>query len=587
MDNIRKRNEVVPIVIIVLCLFFEIHAAIPPYLATATALSETSIKLTWNSNKNSQILIYQKMSNDSNFVFQTSVLHKEEFCIEKLIPQTNYYFKLRGIPDSTSDTSSFSNTDSVTTQKVDSILKKPSVNWKWDNIGNKPIIIVCDSSSIEQGYRVYCARLSENPFLLKDTLVPNPHEKDIEIHIPFTHFSHNTWYTCFAVVYNENDTVVSESDTLFCLDNWELLQKHQAINLKEKIGELSIYYNTTKNFAIKRGDSIIVLQVTTADTAATVINISDPYDPQTNGTFYIPLVNKNLYCFNDSLLYLAHNLKTVIYKYCYGTKGFVFLDSLTDIIDNPSKYSIASIHKNNNNAFVIILYSYPNQNKYYYTLYHNGQMQQKHPNYIYDQHSGAGHCASIRSICLIDDIMTVRCAYTVHGKMLDAKTITIAYQDSSNVPKQSICTDSLYWEKSKFSSKIRLIDNYVFNTTGFEPYQCAFSDSVKKIVCFIFENRISIYSFDEKVVQLNNHGTINKTHGCVFSIQADKIVVLPINKENYTIRLYALNGRSIYNQSVQNKKKYSVDIGKLAKGIYCLVYNDKSTTRLFKFCKIK
>jgi hypothetical protein len=254
-----------------------------PYLISATALSDSSVSLSWRNNDAGTVgyILQRKDSTETIYHFLDSVNTATQITytdLKNLRPSTLYTYQVIGY-DATvlSDTS---NSVQVTTPARIVTFKQPVLSlsaWDFETSTNSLDITVHDSSDCEIGYRIYREENFSSSFnLMYQSISANPRNFD-SIFWSDTTVSPNQWYTYRAEVYKSDSTLVSLQSSSYTLHS---VPQAQSV-LFQKLSDFPISVQSTAgSWSALTGDSIILKETNSpSGTPFTVINVSDPANP--------------------------------------------------------------------------------------------------------------------------------------------------------------------------------------------------------------------------------------------------------------------------------------------------------------------
>jgi hypothetical protein len=258
------------------------YALNAPYLISATALSDSSVSLSWRNNDAGTVgyLVQRKDSTETVYQFIDSVKIAAQLTytdLKSLQPLTLYTYQVIAY-DATvlSDTS---NSVQVTTLALTEIFKAPviSIAWHGDTSTSVKISIV-DSSNVETGYRIYREESFSSVFnLIFDTISKTPKNIGGTIIKMDNTVSFNTWYRYRVAVYKSNDSLFSATSTAYTFHYTP--QQPQNIIRFHNLSDFPISTDSSC-WSARAGDSIILRETNAPiGTPFTVINVSNPANP--------------------------------------------------------------------------------------------------------------------------------------------------------------------------------------------------------------------------------------------------------------------------------------------------------------------
>jgi hypothetical protein len=254
-----------------------------PYLISATALSDSSVSLSWRNNDAATVgyLIQRRDSTETVYHFVDSVKSATQLTytdLKNLRSVTLYTYQVIAY-DATvlSDTS---NSMQVTTLALTEIFKAPTISissWHGETSTSVQISIT-DSSNCEIGYRIYREQDFSSSFsVIADTVSSIPKRRgDVIVRIDNT-VSFNTWYRYRVAAYKSNDSLFSAPCTTFTFHYTPQLP--QNIVRFQKLSDYPVSVDSN-GWSARAGDSIILRETNApAGTPFTVINVSNPASP--------------------------------------------------------------------------------------------------------------------------------------------------------------------------------------------------------------------------------------------------------------------------------------------------------------------
>jgi hypothetical protein len=290
-----------------------------PYLISATALSDSSVQLTWRNNETAGTgAVIQRIGPvDATFQIIDSVKSLSQVTytdIKNLMPQTAYTYRLRAY--NATEISDTSNSLSATTFALTPVFIAPSATVFWDfNSSEYPIVRIQDSSNCESGYRVYRAREFSDVFA-EIAYIPSllPKKRDA-FQVVDTSISLNTWYA-YKISAIQGDSARTATCTTF---TFRSIMANNSVHF-EKIGSIPVAMDSG-GWSAKKGDSIILKENPSAEGKFTVLNVADPANPKFDG--YI-----------DSATLLTYPAETLIPVFLgYGVKNTYGNNSLVKMKD--------------------------------------------------------------------------------------------------------------------------------------------------------------------------------------------------------------------------------------------------------------
>ena len=203
------------LVLLVCSMSYALNA---PYLISATALSDSSVGLSWRNNDIATLgfIIQRKDSTETTFNIVDSVKSPIALaCTTKgLRPLTLYTYQV--IAYSATEVSDTSNSVQVTTLAQVIIFNRPSISVYWNYDTSKSVRIrISDNSNCETGYRIYRDEGFSSSFsLISQITSANPEHMDSIIWYDTT-ISPNTWYSYKVAAFTSNDSIFSDPCSTF------------------------------------------------------------------------------------------------------------------------------------------------------------------------------------------------------------------------------------------------------------------------------------------------------------------------------------------------------------------------------------
>jgi hypothetical protein len=275
-----------------------------PYLISAAALSDSSIRITWRNNDAASqgYVLLRKSGNEQAFIFLDSVKDAgtNTFIDTPLADSTMYYYRMYAYTaDSVSDTS---NAQSATTPKkvFVPIFNAPGMNVAWDNFGpsNFVRVNIYDGSNCEDGFAVYRSDGFGAFHPMKKTTSATPADMNQSISWTDSTVARNIWYAYKAAAIRGTDTLFSNIDTVYTFRP----PSPSYLVQFQKIGNYPVNYG--EGPAGIWGDSLILKENPAPAGSYTVINIKDKQNPAFAG--YV-----------DSTQLIAYPLKS-LFPVCLG-----------------------------------------------------------------------------------------------------------------------------------------------------------------------------------------------------------------------------------------------------------------------------
>ena len=260
------------------------YALNAPYLISATALSDSSVALSWRNNDIATVgyLIQRKDSTETVYQFIDSVKSAAQLTytdLKNLRPTTLYTYQV--IAYSTTEVSDTSNSIQVTTlaHVFNGVFKKPNIVQIWWGVTSVAVgIYFRDSSDCEIGYRLLRSENFSPIFtVVRDLPSANPDSMGW-MFLYDSSISFNKWYGYKIEVY-KSDSAIS-SDTYSTTYTLKALPPLRAVLFTR----LSAFPLSVSGWSAKAGDSIILKETSApVGTPFTVINVSDPLNPHFAG----------------------------------------------------------------------------------------------------------------------------------------------------------------------------------------------------------------------------------------------------------------------------------------------------------------
>ena len=267
-----------------------------PYLISATALSDSSVQLTWRNNDVATVGFIVQRADSGGSVFLNidsvkSATLTSYIDTKRVQPQVTYTYRMMAY--NADSVSLPSNTQQATTLARNEVFKKPAIKVYWNFDTSKSVrVTIYDSSNCETGFRIYRDIGFSGTFSrIAEIASVNPGKMDPIVWCD-TMISINTWCNYRIAAFKNNDSIYSESCSTYTFHGIE----PQKIVKFEKLGEVSV--NPTI-WSAQSGDSIICKENPSPAGKYSVINIKDPQHPKFDG-------------YADSLNLLTYPLKTLI-----------------------------------------------------------------------------------------------------------------------------------------------------------------------------------------------------------------------------------------------------------------------------------
>ena len=266
-------KKLIPI-LLVCSLSYGLNA---PYLISATALSDSSVELSWRNNDagTTGFIVQRKDSTEIVYHFVDSVKSPTQLTytdMNGLLPVTLYTYQV--IAYSAAEVSDTSNSLQVVTPARQIIFNQPSVSiyWNFDTSGAVKIRI-SDNANCETGYRIYRDEDFSSSFsLISQITSTNPEQMDSIIWYDNS-VSPNTWYNYHIAAYTSSDSIFSSPCSTY---TFQVIQPQEVVKL-QKISDFPV--SDSGSWSVKIGDSIILKESNAPAGMFTVINISDPANP--------------------------------------------------------------------------------------------------------------------------------------------------------------------------------------------------------------------------------------------------------------------------------------------------------------------
>jgi hypothetical protein len=318
-----------------------------PYLISATALSDSSVSLSWRNNDAGTVgyLIQRKYSTETIYHFVDSVKTATQLTytdMKNLRPVTLYTYQV--IAYSATEVSDTSNSVQATTLALTEIFKAPKISisgWNGD-VSNSIQISITDSSNCEIGYRIYREQDFSSSFsVIADTVCSVPKNMGVTIILTDNTVSFNTWYRYKVAAYKGNDSLFSAPCTTFTFHYTP--QQPQNIVRFQKLSDFPVTCDST-GWSARAGNSIILKENPSPTGMFSVINVSNPTNPSFAG--YI-----------DSTTVRAYTLQTLIPVFLnYGVSNSYMNIKVVDLGDRMliAKDNIVRMYQVVSNTLVYI-----------------------------------------------------------------------------------------------------------------------------------------------------------------------------------------------------------------------------------------
>ena len=262
------------------------HALNAPYLISATALSDSSVELSWRNNDAATegYIIQRKDSTEAVYRFIDSVKSASQLTytdMNGLLPLTLYTYHV--IAYNTVELSDTSNSVQVITNALTEIFVVPSVSFsEWHGDTSSSVrITITDASNCETGFRVYREQDFSSFFsVIADTISTVPKRMGDQIIVIDDHVSFNTWHRYRIAVYKSNDSLFSPACTTYTF-HYSPPQR-QGIVRFHKLGDFPISTDST-GWSARSGDSIILKENPSPAGMFSVINVSNTASPSFGG----------------------------------------------------------------------------------------------------------------------------------------------------------------------------------------------------------------------------------------------------------------------------------------------------------------
>ncbi len=282
-------NKLVPI--LVFLIWQTSQALQAPFLYSADSASDSTVLLTWRNNSTAYqgVIVLRKSGLSSQYNVLDTASGTSTSFVDTIRGQSRMilYYEL----------TAFSQTEHADTSNADSAFITPpppissflSPFWLKDSSasGGKGFYIsFLDSSTIENGYRIFRITNLGAPLLVKDT--PSVTPSSIGPISWYDSFSAqpNTWYSYIAESYLGNDTK-SCTSSVFTFNKDSMTQQLKAAASRQwtvgtKLSSFPIRY---RSWSLKAGDTIVLNEKgMPVDSMFSIINVSDPENPTYAGT---------------------------------------------------------------------------------------------------------------------------------------------------------------------------------------------------------------------------------------------------------------------------------------------------------------
>jgi hypothetical protein len=286
------------------------YALQAPYLISATAVTDTSVQLSWRNNDaaTTGFIVQRKDTTATTYKFIDSVTSATQLTyldLAGLKPSTLYTYQVIAYsPSAVSDTSnSVQVTTSATPPFIDTFVA-PGISVLWNYDTSKSVQVkIANLSNSETGYLIYRSAGFSSAFSMIGQIVLAEPESGDTIVFQDTTAAINTWYSYEAAAYKSGDSVLSIAYSTFTFKS----QEPQQIAKFTKLANCPI--SDSGGWAAIAGDSIILKENNAPAGKFTAINITTPAAPTFAG--YI-----------DSTTLLSYPLQTLIPVYLqYGVKN--------------------------------------------------------------------------------------------------------------------------------------------------------------------------------------------------------------------------------------------------------------------------
>jgi hypothetical protein len=269
----------VMLVLLICSLSYALNA---PYLISATALSDSSVSLSWRNNDvgTTGFIVQRKDSTETGYHFVDSVKSAAQLTytdIKGLLPVTLYTYQV--IAYSATEVSDTSNSVQVTTLALSPVFNQPTVSvyWNYDTSASVRIQIL-DNSNCEVGYRIYREQGFSSSFSLVSQITStNPVSMDAIIWNDSA-VTFNTWYNYKVAAYTNTDSIFSLPCSTY---TFQAVKLHQGVKFT-KLSDFPV--SDSGSWSAKAGDSIILKENPPAPAGMfSVINVSNPVNPSFAG----------------------------------------------------------------------------------------------------------------------------------------------------------------------------------------------------------------------------------------------------------------------------------------------------------------
>jgi hypothetical protein len=583
----------------------------PPYLISATALSDSTVKIVWRNNDiaSQGFIINRCDSTDKKYhcVDTVRIPTQASFTdTQNIYPLTTYTYYIQAFEND--DISDSSNHILLKTQAA--LLQKGNINADWNyDTSNAVKISIKDNSKSETGYRVYRSTNDTSHFTLLTTInSKNPYNKDSIIWYD-SKVSPNCWYIYRAVAFTATDTLCTDPCTTYTLRN----QHPKNIVKFSKVSEFPI---TLGGLSAKAGDSIIMKESNAPEGKYSIIDIKDPVKPKFVGyadsSVLIDYQKTTLIPFYLKFgVYNSSNSQNIIYNKeilfvskpgyvnLYNANDFTLIDSIGIGIDriikiNDSLYfiqkpTISSIGAYNRSASILKI--------------SNDKTSEQLLNFNENGRNGMGAHSSTEYnvIGQIDNNLILSVDYNYSGTMQSRDHHIEVYNPDLNLYTKNLHSSTFsYTENSGYyilpSIYISIlnygsinIEFFASNVLDCNSYETALTnqsiytdttttsgqaknlllDTLNKRIYVITNSKLSVISYEfSPAVAIKSKCKSMKNDDLVkFSVQKSSVITVAFTKRNQNLtavlRIFDLSGRMVdrietFSNSIQWKPKHNV-----------------------------
>ncbi|MBN1130463.1 MAG: fibronectin type III domain-containing protein [Chitinispirillaceae bacterium] len=307
------------------------YALNAPYLISATALSDSSVELSWRNNDAGTVgyILQRKDSTETTYHFLDSVKTSTQLTytdMNGLRPSTLYTYQV--IAYSATEVSDTSNSVQVTTLARTTIFNQPSISVHWNYDTSTSVRIrISDNANCETGYRIYRDQEFSSSFsLIAQITSTNPERMDSVVWFDNT-ASANTWYNYKVAAFTIIDSIFSAPCSTYTFKGQQPQQTVQFL----KLSDFPVSCDST-GWSARSGDTIVLKENPSPAGMFSVIDVKDSAHPVFVG--YI-----------DSATALAYPLRSLIPVYLKSASNICNSYTKTRVITFQDRILVLSINQ--------------------------------------------------------------------------------------------------------------------------------------------------------------------------------------------------------------------------------------------------